>query len=83
RWKNLHTIVYLMFIFAIFHRFLVEIGRGELEGMAYIKIALVLGAYVLLKILAWKNFITPLREVSLAVAERYKSSKVPVVASAP
>lgn len=68
KWKMLHRSVYLMFGFAIIHRFLVK------GAPAYVifEIVLLLGAYGLAKLLAWRNFIPLLGTVNQRVAEDYR-----------
>ncbi|MFZ1654372.1 MAG: ferric reductase-like transmembrane domain-containing protein [Candidatus Moraniibacteriota bacterium] len=76
KWKLLHRTVYLMFAFAIIHRFLI---KGA-PALVLFEIALLLGSYGLLKALAWKNFLPPLVTAIGLVAEDYQRFKQPVVA---
>ncbi len=61
RWKMLHRIVYVMFVFAILHRFFITTGGGGKVEFAFVEASVLIGSYVFLKVLAWKNFLTPLR----------------------
>ncbi len=80
RWKLLHRTVYLMFAFAIIHRFLV---KGMPTAVVF-EIALLLGSYGLAKALAWRNFLPPLVHIIRLVAEDYRAFKALVaVESAP
>lgn len=81
KWKMLHRIVYGVFFFALVHRFLM---KGGLTG-DLIQTWAILGGYVFVKILAWKNFLTPLQKINAFVAGRYgayvaahKPASVPV-----
>jgi sulfoxide reductase heme-binding subunit YedZ len=71
RWKMLHRLVYGLFFAAIFHRLLTKSAAGEDMGALFQAIVLV-SAYLLVKLLAWKNFIAPLRDMIAYVASRYK-----------
>jgi sulfoxide reductase heme-binding subunit YedZ len=68
KWKQLHRSVYLMFAFAIIHRFLI---KGA-PAVVLIEIAILLGTYGLLKVLAWKNFSPPLVKAINLLAEDYR-----------
>jgi methionine sulfoxide reductase heme-binding subunit len=76
RWKLLHRLVYLLFAFAILHRFFV---RGA-PPTVVAEIILLLGAYALAKLLAWKNVFPPLVQAIELVSFRYRSFRA---ASAP
>ncbi len=73
KWKLLHRTVYLMFAFAIIHRFLV---KGA-PTIVIFEIILLLGSYGLAKALAWKNFLPPLVTAIRLVAEDYRRYKTP------
>jgi DMSO/TMAO reductase YedYZ heme-binding membrane subunit len=75
KWKWLHRSVYLMFAFAIIHRFLV---KGT-PAFVIFEIVILLGSYGLAKLLAWKNFLPPLATVIRLVAEDYRRFKQPIV----
>jgi DMSO/TMAO reductase YedYZ heme-binding membrane subunit len=79
KWKLLHRTVYLMFAFAIIHRFLIK-GAPTL---VIFEITLLLGSYVLAKVLAWKNFLPPFVTAIRLVAEDYRRFKSPAVLVAP
>ena len=71
KWKMLHRTVYLMFGFAIIHRFLV---KGAPVYVIF-EIVLLLGSYGLAKLLAWKNFIPLLSDINRLIAEDYRRYK--------
>lgn len=71
-WKLLHRVVYVLFVVVLIHRFLIKVGGTE----EAIQSALLLGGYVLAKLLAWKNFITPLQKAIDWVATRYREYTV-------
>lgn len=73
KWKLLHRTVYVMFAFAIIHRFLVK----DAPASVIFEIVLLLGSYGLAKALAWKNFLPPLVTVIRLVAEDYRRFKNP------
>lgn len=73
KWKMLHRTVYLMFAFAIIHRFLV---KGA-PAFVIFEIVVLLGSYGLAKALAWKNFLPPLVTAIRLVAEDYRRYKTP------
>jgi DMSO/TMAO reductase YedYZ heme-binding membrane subunit len=77
-WKRVHRVVYLMFIFAVLHRFFITTGGNGTVGFAFIEAGVLIGSYGLLKILAWRNFIAPLR-LTIEWVERkhseYKAQK--------
>lgn len=79
KWKMLHRTVYLMFVFAIIHRFLV---KGA-PTIVIVEIILLLGSYGLAKALAWKNFLPPLVEAIRLVAEDYRRFKQSIAAVGP
>lgn len=68
-WKKLHRIVYVLFFVVLLHYFL---KTGKADSIQYGIGLLVFSFYVFIKVLAWKNFIEPLRKIIDAVAERYK-----------
>lgn len=73
KWKQLHRTVYLVFAFAIIHRFLV---KGAPVSVIF-EIILLLGSYGLAKALAWKNFLPPLVTAIRLIAEDYRRYKTP------
>lgn len=83
-WKKLHRLVYAVLVLVLLHK-AIEIGQTpdnfELEEGG--QVVLVLGAYVLLKLLAWKNFLPPLAAVLSHVADRYKTYRASLVPPAP
>ena len=71
KWKMLHRLVYLLFIAAASHRFLTK-SIFAYDMFALFEAALLIGSYALAKLLAWKNFLAPLRDAITYVALRYK-----------
>lgn len=67
-WKRLHRIVYVMFAFAILHRFL---WRGESFALA--QAAVLGGSYLLVKFYAWRPFFRWPQQVMGMVGERYRA----------
>ncbi len=63
KWKWLHRSVYIMFVFAILHRFFIKTGNDGQVTFAFVESFILVGSYVFLKLLAWKNFLAPLRWV--------------------
>lgn len=81
-WKLVHRVVYVMFIFAVLHRFFIKTDGDGQVGFAYVEAGILIGTYALLKILAWRNFIKPLQlciEWVEAKHALYKAQKAPVV----
>lgn len=72
KWRLLHRTVYLMFAFAIVHRFLV---KGA-PAYVILEIVLLLGSYGLAKALAWKNFLPTLSRIIQLIAEDYRRHKI-------
>ncbi|MDO8566422.1 MAG: ferric reductase-like transmembrane domain-containing protein [Candidatus Moranbacteria bacterium] len=71
KWKALHRLVYVILFTALLHIFFVQsVGRGY-NAVELIQPAGIIFGYVLLKVLAWKNFIAPLRDIIVSVGERY------------
>lgn len=68
-WKRLHRLVYLLFAFAVLHRFFIRGMDGQL--LAFVQALLLLGAYALVKLFAWKPF-PPLVRLVDWVGERYR-----------
>lgn len=79
KWKWLHRTVYIMFIFAILHRFFIKTHNDSQVTFAFVESIILTGSYILLKLLAWKNFLPPLRfliEYVEKLHTEYKLSKV-------
>ena len=68
KWKLLHRLVYLVFIFAVLHRMMV---KGA-DTSAVAQSVILVSTYVLAKLLAWKNFLPPLVTGIEHVAGRYR-----------
>lgn len=74
-WKMVHRVVYAMFIVAILHRFFIKTGSDGQVEIAFFQSVVLLGSYLFLKILAYRNFITPLQSVIAWVASQYGQYK--------
>lgn len=72
RWKMLHRLVYGIFFAAIFHRLFTRSAAGD-DVAALTQAIILVSAYLLAKLLAWKNFIAPLRDVIASVSVRYRT----------
>ena len=72
RWKLLHRLVYGLFAVTMFHRFFTKSVSGD-ALVALIQGMVLVSAYVLAKLLAWKNFIAPLRNSIMLVGARYQT----------
>lgn len=79
KWKLLHRSVYLMFAFAIIHRFLV---KGA-PAFVIFEIVVLLGSYGLAKALAWRNFLPPLVTAIQLVADDYRRFKTSTTSVVP
>lgn len=72
KWKMLHRIVYVILLTVLLHvLFVRSMRRGYNIAELIQPISLIL-SYVLLKILAWNNFIAPLQGVIAFVEEQYR-----------
>lgn len=71
KWKLLHRAVYLMFVFAILHRFTI---RGT-SFFGLIQASILIGAYVTAKLLAWRELFPPLTNAIRLVALDYRRFK--------
>ncbi|MGK2848511.1 MAG: ferric reductase-like transmembrane domain-containing protein [Minisyncoccota bacterium] len=60
KWKWLHRSVYLLFVVAILHRFFVKSGDNY-NTIALFEAGILILSYLLIIVLARRNFITPLR----------------------
>lgn len=67
RWKLLHRIVYLMFIFVVLHRFF---QRGD--PFSLLEAWFLLGVYLFVKLLAWRPFWPALTAWVAYVGNRYR-----------
>jgi sulfoxide reductase heme-binding subunit YedZ len=74
-WKVIHRIIYGMFVLAVLHRFFIKTGGDGQMEVAFIEAGILLGSYVLLKVLAWKNFLAPLRAVIAWVEAKHEEYK--------
>jgi methionine sulfoxide reductase heme-binding subunit len=60
KWKWLHRTIYILFVFAVLHRFFIKTKNDTDTLFAFAQASILIGTYILLKILAWKNFLPPL-----------------------
>lgn len=67
RWKGLHRLVYPLFVFTMLHRFTIK----GMTTMALLQAVLLIGAYALIKLLAWRNFLPTLQGAIDIVGMRY------------
>lgn len=74
-WKLLHRIIYLMALLAVAHRFMMN----GMTDWALIQMIILVVAYILAKLLAWRNFLPPLVKLIALVAEEYRRFKTPPV----
>lgn len=72
RWKMLHRLVYGIFFAAIFHRLFTRSAAGD-DVAAFFQAVVLVSAYLFVKLLAWKNFIAPLRDMIAHVSNRYQA----------
>lgn len=70
-WKQLHRIVYVMFGFVVLHRLTMKSLVPEEGPEALFQAILLVSSYLLLKLLAWRNFIPWLRSTIGAVSASY------------
>lgn len=68
-WKRLHMLVYPLFALVLFHKFL---RPGTMHIADIVAPTFVLLIYVFIKVLAWKNFLTPLQKSIDEVARQYR-----------
>ena len=69
RWKLLHRSVYALFAVTILHRYLIQ--GGDMGSL--LQALLLVSAYLLAKLLAYKNFLPPLVKILSYVSERYRT----------
>lgn len=73
RWKMLHRTVYVLLLAVLLHVLFLRSMRRGYTMVELIQPASIIFGYVLLKALAWKNFIAPLQGAIAYVSERYKN----------
>ncbi len=71
RWKVLHRIVYVLLLTMLLHIFFIKSGRRGYAVTEMIQPLLIVSGYILLKVLAWKNFLPFLRDAIVYVGVRY------------
>ena len=68
-WKRLHRLVYLVLVLVLLHHFSIN---GGMDVFGWLQIIAILGAYIFMKLLAWKkDLLPPLNRVIGVVATRY------------
>lgn len=73
KWKMLHRIVYVLLLAVLLHVFFVQSARRGYAVVDMLQPAGIIFGYILLKLLAWKNFLSPLQRAIAYVSERYKN----------
>ena len=74
-WKIIHRTVYTLFVFAILHRFFIKTGSSGRVELAVVESTILIGGYIIVRLLAWKNFLPPLRKLIEWVSVSYKEYK--------
>ncbi len=72
RWKHLHRLVYGLFIFVVLHYFLI---RGRYRVSDLLQAVTLLSVYGAVKLLAWRNFLSPLADIMAVIGKRYRAYK--------
>lgn len=70
-WKRLHRLVYIILITMLFHIFFLKAVGYEYDAVELIQPLFIVLGYILLKILARKNFLPFLQDVITYTGERY------------
>lgn len=70
-WKRLHRLAYFVLLFTLLHSFFPRHPSVAGEVIGWAKFGVVFGGYILLKLLAWNNFLTPLRTLNEYVGRKY------------
>jgi sulfoxide reductase heme-binding subunit YedZ len=71
-WKRLHYLVYPLFVLVLFHNFVFPSSDATKVFEAFV----ILGAYLLFKLLAWRNFLPPLAELIRQIGSRYGTYQI-------
>lgn len=71
KWKMLHRVVYVLLLTMLLHIFFLKSSRRGYDVLEMIQPVSIVLAYVLLKALAWKNFLPFLRDAITYISERY------------
>lgn len=77
KWKMLHRTVYVLLVIMLLHILFLKSMRRGYDVLELIQPAIIILGYVLLKALAWKNFLPSLRDAILYVSVRYTQYKMP------
>jgi DMSO/TMAO reductase YedYZ heme-binding membrane subunit len=68
-WKRLHRLAYVVLVLVLLHHFSIN---GGMDAFGWLQIIAILGAYIFMKLLAWKkDLLPPLNRVIGVVATRY------------
>lgn len=70
-WKRLHRLVYIILITMLLHIFFLKAGSHGYDIFEFFQPFFIVLGYILLKLLAWKNFLPFLREIIVYISERY------------
>lgn len=73
KWKMLHRVVYVLLLTMLLHTFFLKSSRRGYDIFGMIQPVSIVLAYVLLKALAWKNFLPFLRDAIVYIGERYET----------
>lgn len=73
RWKSLHRIVYVLLLTVLLHVMFIQSARRGFSPADLVQPVGIISGYVLLKALAWRNFIAPLRDMITYVSGRYQT----------
>jgi DMSO/TMAO reductase YedYZ heme-binding membrane subunit len=71
-WKKVHWLGYPLFAFMLLHVFLSRRTGLTNDMFGWLQFFVAFGGYILLKVLAKNNFLTPLREINEYVGQRYQ-----------
>lgn len=72
KWKMLHRTVYAVLLLMLAHIFFFRAMGSGYSLLNFVQPVLLVFGYILLKILAWKNFIAPLRNAIWFVGKKYE-----------
>lgn len=71
-WKILHRTVYIMALFVVMHRFMMN----GFTIVALVEMGILVGGYILAKFVAWRNFLAPLVKAITFVSSHYQAYQV-------
>lgn len=70
-WKRIHRSVYVLFVAVLLHVYFVRSVSGGVDPVELMQAFGIIGAYIFLKMLAWKNFLPFLQHASMLIQDRY------------